>query len=396
MKKPLDGIVVLDLTRVLAGPYCTMLLADLGARVIKVEKPLTGDDSREFGPFKNNLSAYFISVNREKESITVDLKKPAGVELIRRFIAKADVLVENFRPGTMEKLGLGYEELQKINPQLIYAASSGFGHTGPWQNKPCYDMIAQAMGGIMSVTGWPDTPPARVGASIGDIVAGMFTAIGINAALYQRTINGKGQKIDVAMLDGQLAILENALARYFIDGKSPTPLGTRHPTITPFQAFKTSDSWIIVAVGNDKIWTSFCKTLGLEKLIDDERFRTNPLRCQHINELVPQLETIFNQKSTAEWQEILEQAQIPCTPISQIADLIENPQLIAREMFVKTEYPGMGEMTVAGNPIKMSSFTESGRRSNAPLLGEQNEIVIKDFLGYTEEEYAKLKNDKVI
>jgi CoA:oxalate CoA-transferase len=396
VKKPLDNIIVLDMTRVLAGPYCTMLLADLGARVIKVEKPGSGDDSREFGPFKNDLSAYFVSINREKESITVDLKKPEGIELIKRFVAKADVLVENFRPGTMEKLGLGYDELQKINPKLIYAASSGFGHSGPWQHKPCYDMIVQAMGGIMSITGWPDAPPARVGASIGDIIAGMFTAIGVNAALFQRTLTGKGQKVDVAMLDGQLAVLENALVRYFVDGKSPAPLGTRHPTITPFQAFQTSDSWIIVAVGNDKIWANFCKTLGIDELINDERFRTNPLRCENITELIPQLEKMFSQKTTEQWREILDNAQIPCTPICKIEDVIQNPQLEAREMFVKTEYPGIGELTIAGNPIKMSSFTETGRRRNAPQLGEQNETVLREFLGYTEEEYQELKAKKVI
>ncbi|MDD2717585.1 MAG: CaiB/BaiF CoA-transferase family protein [Candidatus Wallbacteria bacterium] len=394
--KPLENILVLDLTRVLAGPYCTMLLSDLGARVIKVEQPGCGDDSRHFGPFKNDRSGYFLSINRGKESIAVNLKKPEGQEIIRRFAKIADVLVENFRPGAMEKLGLGYVDLKKLNPGLIYAASSGFGHTGPWAKKPAYDMIVQAMGGIMSITGWPDGPPTRVGASIGDITAALFTAIGINAALYQRALTGEGQKIDVAMLDCQLAILENALVRYSMTGTSPGPLGARHPTITPFQAFKTMDSWVIVAIGNDKLWEHFCQSLNLNDLLSDPRFSTNKDRCDRYEELAPLLDRVFIRKTTAEWEEMLNRIEIPCTRINQIEQVMQNPQLKARNMFMNVEDPVMGELTISGNPIKMSSFKDELETLPAPELGEHNESVLTDLLGYTKDEIDNLRETGVI
>ncbi len=254
MPKPLEQLKVLDLTRVLAGPYCTMLLRELGAEIIKVEMPETGDDARHYGPFKANKSVYFLSINRGKESISINLKTEQGKQIIRELVQKIDVLVENFRPGTMEKLGLGYDLLKEINPRLIYAASSGFGHTGPEAKKPAYDMLVQAMGGMISITGWPDSPPTRVGMSIGDITASLFTAIGICSALYQRERTGEGQKIDIGMLDCQVAILENAIVRYQVDGVPPQPLGNRHPTITPFQAFKAKDDYIIIPVGNNNLW----------------------------------------------------------------------------------------------------------------------------------------------
>ena len=244
--KPLSNIKVLDLTRVLAGPFCTMILSDLGAEVIKVEIPVKGDDSRHFGPFLNEKSLYFVSINRAKKSISLNLKSKKGKEILRELVKQVDVIVENFRPGTMEKLSIGYESLKKLNPRLIYAASSGFGHTGPDSKKPAYDILAQAAGGIMSITGWPDSSPTRVGMSLGDITASLYTAIGISTALYQREITGKGQKIDVAMLDCQVSILENALSRYQVEKKSPEPLGNRHPTITPFQAYKAKDKYFVM------------------------------------------------------------------------------------------------------------------------------------------------------
>ncbi len=259
MALPLEGIRVLDMTRVLAGPFCTMMLSDMGAEVIKVEVPGTGDDSRAFGPFKNGQSLYFVSINRGKESIALDLKKPEGITVFLELVRKCDVLVENFRPGTMEKLGIGWEKLKAENPRLVYAAISGFGHSGPYSKRPAYDILVQAMGGVMSITGWPDSPPTRVGCSMGDITAAVFGASGILAALYQRTVSGEGQKVDVAMLDCQLAILENALSRYQVEKKPPEPLGTRHPTITPFQAFEASDGWFVIAVGNDKIGRASCR-----------------------------------------------------------------------------------------------------------------------------------------
>lgn len=394
--KPLENIIVLDLTRVLAGPYCTMILRELGARIIKIEHPDTGDDSRHFGPFKNDVSAYFVSINREKESLTLNLKNPKAQEILKELVKKVDILVENFRPGTMEKFEVGFDVLEKINPKLIYAASSGFGHTGPLSTKPAYDMIVQAMGGIMSITGWPDGPPTRVGSSIGDITAALFTAIGICSALYQRTLSGKGQKIDVAMLDCQLAILENALARYFIEGKSPTPLGTRHPTITPFQAFKTKDSYLIVAVGNDKLWEIFCDALNLNEFKNNPKFKTNKLRCDNYDELAGKLKEIFTQKTTAQWEELFHKVHIPCTPIAKIEDVVKNPQLIERAMLVEVDDPVMGKMKLAGNPIKMTTITENGKRKKAPCLGEHTQSVLEEFLGYDYNEIAKLKEEGVI
>jgi len=282
MMPALTGIRVLDLTRVLAGPFCTMILSDLGAEVVKVEIPGSGDDSRAFGPFINNRSLYFLSINRGKQSISLNLKHPRGKEIFRSLVPHFDVLVENYRPGTMEKLGLDYECLNEINPRLIYAASTGFGHSGPDSLKPAYDILAQARGGIMSITGQNSETPTRVGMSLGDITASLFTAIGINAALYQRQITGRGQKIDVSMLDSQVAILENALVRYQSDGVSPQPLGTRHPTIAPFQAYKARDHYFVVAVGNDALWKTFCQTLDKPELQDDPRFSTNRLRTDNL------------------------------------------------------------------------------------------------------------------
>ncbi|HOH47748.1 MAG TPA: CoA transferase, partial [Candidatus Cloacimonadota bacterium] len=298
MNLPLSGIRILDLTRVLAGPFCTMILSDLGAEVIKVEIPGVGDDSRTFGPFLNNRSLYFLSINRAKKSVSLNLKTEKGKNLLKELVKHCDILVENYRPGTMEKLGLDYDKLKEINPRLIYAASSGFGHSGPDSQKPAYDILAQARGGIISITGWENLAPTRVGLSLGDITASLFTAIGINAALYHRTITGLGQKIDVAMLDSQVAILENALVRYQEEGRSPTPIGSRHPTISPFQAYKASDHYFVIAVGNDNLWSTFCKALNREELISDERFTTNRLRTKHIEELNSILEPIFSTRSS--------------------------------------------------------------------------------------------------
>jgi CoA:oxalate CoA-transferase len=276
--KPLKKLVVLDLARVLAGPYASMILADFGADVIKIESPDTGDDSRAFGPFIGKESAYFMSLNRGKRSMTLNLKETKAKELFREMVKKADVVLENYRPGTMEKFGLGYEELKAINPRIIYAACSGFGHTGPYAAKPAYDVIVQGMGGIMSITGQEDGEPTRVGASIGDITAGLFTAIGIMIAAYHREITGVGQKVDVAMLDCQVAILENAISRYLTSGIVPKPIGNRHPSITPFEAFRAKDGYVIIAIGNDKLWEKFCNLISRPELVSDERFVTNGKR----------------------------------------------------------------------------------------------------------------------
>ncbi len=396
MSKPLEGVRVLDLTRVLAGPFCTMMLSDLGAEIIKVEVPGTGDDSRAFGPFKNGQSLYFLNVNRGKESIAIDLKNEGGKALLMELAKSCDVIVENFRPGTMEKLGLGWDVLKKANPRLIYAAVSGFGHTGPDSTRPAYDILVQAMGGVMSITGWPDSPPTRVGLSMGDITAAVFGATGVVSALYHREHTGLGQKVDVAMLDCQLAILENALVRYQVDGKSPGALGTRHPTITPFQAFRASDAWFVVAVGNDALWKTFCAAVERPDLFADARFATNGDRTKHYIDLIPELERLFDKKPAADWLALLEKAGVPAAPVNTIDKVMQDRQLAARNMFVTVEDKAAGTITIPGNPIKMESIEESPTRPPAPALGEHTESILKSLLGLDDEAIARLRDSGAI
>lgn len=396
MSKPLEGVRVLDLTRVLAGPFCTMMLSDLGAEIIKVEVPGTGDDSRAFGPFKNGQSLYFLNVNRGKESIAIDLKNEGGKALLMELAKSCDVIVENFRPGTMEKLGLGWDVLKKANPRLIYAAVSGFGHTGPDSTRPAYDILVQAMGGVMSITGWPDSPPTRVGLSMGDITAAVFGATGVVSALYHREHTGLGQKVDVAMLDCQLAILENALVRYQVDGKSPGALGTRHPTITPFQAFRASDAWFVVAVGNDALWKTFCAAVERPDLFADARFATNGDRTKHYIDLIPELERLFDKKPAADWLALLEKAGVPAAPVNTIDKVMQDRQLAARNMFVTVEDKAAGTITIPGNPIKMESIEESPTRLPAPALGEHTESILKSLLGLDDEAIARLRDSGAI
>lgn len=379
--KPLKDVVVLDLTRVLAGPYSTMILRDLGARVIKVERPEVGDDSRGFGPFINNKSAYFISLNRGKKSIVLNLKDNKDREVFFELVKKVDVLVENFRPGTMEKLGIGYDYLKEINSQLIYAAISGFGHTGPYSKKAAYDLIVQAAGGIMSITGEPGRPPVRVGASMGDITAALFATIGIISALYQRKITGKGQKIDVSMFDSQVAILENAIVRYIVSGEPPKPLGSRHPSITPFEAFKAKDGWVIIAVGNDRLWEKFCKAVNREELIKDPDFITNNKRTENHEKLKPIIDEIVEEMTVAEVIDLLSKYDIPVGPINTIDKLFIDPQIKARNMLVDVDDPVTGKIQIAGNPIKMSAFKDVKSREKAPDLGEHTEEILEKFLG---------------
>ncbi|MBU0934745.1 MAG: CoA transferase [Spirochaetes bacterium] len=381
MNKPLEGIRVLDLTRVLAGPFCTMMLSDLGAEVIKVEVPETGDDSRAFGPFRNGQSLYFVTINRGKESIAINLKHEEGKQLLKDLAKRCDVLVENFRPGTMEKLGLGWEVLKQVNPRLIYAAISGFGHSGPESKRPAYDILVQAMSGVMSITGWPDSPPTRVGLSMGDITAAVFGATGITTALYQRERTGEGQKIDVAMLDCQLAILENALVRFQVDGHSPQPLGSRHPTITPFQAFRGTDNWFVIGVGNDALWKTFCTAVERPELLSDPRFTTNLERTKHYKDLIPVLEELFSKNSSAYWLELMERCGIPAAPVNDIEQVMQEPQLAARNMFVTVKDRKAGEVTIPGNPIKMDSIPEMPTRKPAPAIGEHSERILREILG---------------
>lgn len=396
MPRPLEGIKVLDLSRILAGPYCTMILKELGAEIIKVELPGKGDDSRYYGPFKNGQSVYFISINRGKKSITLNLKSAEGIKILKEMVKKFDILLENFRPGTMEKLGIGYDVLKKINPRLIYAAASGFGHTGPDSHKPAYDMLVQAMGGMMSITGWKDTPPTRVGMSIGDIGTSLFTAIGINSALYQREKTGVGQKIDIAMLDCQVALLENALVRYQVDGKPPTPVGNRHPTITPFQAFKAKDDYFVLALGNDNLWVKFCNAIGREELISDSKFATNGARTENLGILIPLLEDIFLTRTASQWIELFEDKGIPCSPINTIDKVMNDEQVLARNMIVEVEDDRAGTTKIAGNPIKMTSIPEESKREPAPKIGEHTEEILGKYLGFDEKKIKQLKEDGVI
>lgn len=394
MDKALKGIKVLDLTRVLAGPYASMMLGDLGAEVIKIETPQGGDDSRGFGPFINGESVYFISLNRNKKSLSLNLKTEKGKEIFLKLVKEADVVIENYRPGTMEKLGLGYEDLEKVNPGIIYAASSGFGHTGPYSQKPAYDLIVQAMGGIMSLTGSPGGPPTRVGASVGDITAGLFTTIGILSALHKRNETGNGQKVDIAMLDCQLAILENAIARYAVTGESPQSTGNRHPSITPFAVLTASDGYIVVAAGNDALWKKWCHTVGREDLAADERFATNALRTENWGILEGLMNEVIGQRKVEEWLHVFEEAGIPSSPINDVAQAAQHPQIQAREMIVHQEHPVAGRVMMPGIPIKLSK-TPGAIETPAPLLGEHTQQILQG-IGFSEEDIWDMKQQGIV
>jgi CoA:oxalate CoA-transferase len=392
MPGPLEGVRILDLTWVLAGPFASMVLCDLGAEVIKVERPPIGDVARMTAPIVNGESCYFLSVNRGKRSIAIDLKNKAGRELFLRLVERVDVVMENFTPGTMEALGLGYDVLSQRNPRLIYSATSGFGQTGPDRLRPALDIIAQGMGGIMSITGEPGGPPVRPGTSMGDIAAGLFTAIGVLAALHERERSGRGQMIDVAMLDCQIAILENAFARYFATGEVPGPIGTRHPVATPFQAFPTRDGYIVLALswGVENQWELFCVTIGLPELIDDPRFATGPLRTEHHAELEPLLNDALRQKTTAEWVQEFDAIGLPCGPLNNVAQAAALPQVKAREMLVEVEHPRVGRFPLPNTPVKLSR-TPGGVWGPSPGIGQHTDEVLRDLLGLDDGEIARLQ-----
>ncbi|MEW5703129.1 MAG: CoA transferase [Pseudomonadota bacterium] len=376
---PLTGITVLDLTRVLAGPYCTMVLAELGARVIKVEPPNGGDDARRFGPFRNGDSVYFASLNRGKESILLDLKRADDKATFLDLAEGADVLAENYRAGTMEKLGLGWDVLHARFPRLIYAATSGFGHSGPYAHRPAYDMVAQAMGGVMSLTGHPGGPPTRVGSSIGDITAGLFTAIGVNAALFHRERTGEGIKVDVAMLDSQVAILENAIGRYVVTKEVPGPLGARHPSIAPFAAFKAADDYLIIACANQETYGRLCRALERPDLFEDSRFKDNALRVENVETLTGEIEAVLAARPKDAWLILLEQAGVPSSPIHTVADVLRDPQVLARNMVIEIQNPKTGCLQAAGNPIKFSAFPDGKTRKKAPELDGNREELTREF-----------------
>ncbi len=376
---PLDDLLIIDLSRVLAGPYATMILSDLGARVIKVERPGTGDDSRQIGPFLGDQSAYFASINRGKQSIALDLKDPGDRAIFEALVARADVLVENYRPGVMARLGLGWDVLHARHPRLIYAAASGFGQTGPDAHKAAYDMVVQAMGGIMSVTGWPGGKPTRVGTSVGDITAGLFTVIGILSALHDRARTGEGQFVDVAMLDGQIAILENAVARYAVSGVAPGPLGARHPNITPFAAYACQDGHIVIAAGNDALWAALLDALDLGALKANPRFATNALRTEAADTIATILETALMTAPAAHWLPRLEAAGVPCGPLHDVAQALAHPQVRARGMVIETAFPDGTPLLAAGNPVKLSRHADPAVRPAAPGLDADRQAILQEL-----------------
>ncbi len=385
-KGPLEGITVLDFSRVLAGPYCTMVLADLGARVIKIERLGTGDDTRAFGPFVDNdgtkESAYFMCFNRGKESIALDLKTPRDRALLERLLDKADVVVENFRPGVMDRLGYGAERLQQTHPHIVYASISGFGHSGPFSDLPGYDMVVQAMGGVMSLTGWPDAPPARVGTSFGDLGAALFATIGIVSALFKRTKDAQGARVDIGMLDCQAALMETALARYDVEAKVPTRTGDSHPSLAPFETFAAADGRFVIAAGNDQLFMLMADALGAPQIALDPRFATNDLRCRNRLDMSRAIESVTRIQPMEHWITQLNDAGVPCAPINTIDKLFDHPQLVAREMIIKVRGEGPREVRTAGNPIRMSGFAapDHTQAIRAPALDEHREAILAEVM----------------
>ncbi|KYK38695.1 MAG: CoA transferase [Theionarchaea archaeon] len=393
--KPLDTITVLDLSRALAGPYCTLMLADMGARVIKVERPGTGDDTRGWGPpFIDGQSAYFLSINRNKKSVTLNLKEKEGKEIFYTLSENADVIVENFRPGTTEKLGISYGDIKNINEKIIYCSISGFGQTGPYKTRPGYDLILQGMGGLMTMTGEEKRPPVKIGVAITDIAAGMFAAYGIVLALYTRERTGTGQYIDTSMLDCQVSWLTYQAGNFFATGKSPKRLGSAHPTIVPYQAFKTTSGYINVAVGSEKLWQNFCQAINHQELADNPHYKTNRDRVEHRKELIIRLQEIFSEKTTEEWLKVLQERGVPAGPIYTFDQIFSDSQVLHRSMLVEMEHPTAGIIKQTGVPVKLSE-TPGSIELHPPLLGEHTAEILTD-LGYTDDEIRTLKEKGVI
>lgn len=391
---PLRNIVVLDLTRVLAGPFATSILADFGATIIKVEPP-EGDDARAYGPFIGEESRYFMGLNRGKQSMTLNLKHPEGQAILKEMVKQVDVLVENYRPGIMEKFGLGYETLKEINPKLIYAACSGFGQTGPYRNKSAYDITVQGIGGIMSVTGQENGEPTRVGIPFGDVLPGLYLVNGILLALYHCLQTGKGQMVDVAMLDCQVAVMDSHIGKYFSTGVVQKPIGNRHPTVTPLESFKTQDGYVIVAVGNEKTWEKFCVLLSCQHLLTDERFLTNNLRTQYRDDLKVLLIEIFLTKTSEEWIRLLEGEGIPCGIINTIDKVVADQQVLARNMIVEVNHEIAGKVKLAGTPIKLSD-TPGKIPKASPLLGAHTNEILSNYFEMKMKKIEELREMKVI
>jgi crotonobetainyl-CoA:carnitine CoA-transferase CaiB-like acyl-CoA transferase len=389
---PLSGLTVVDFTRVLSGPYCTMMLADMGARVIKIEQPGRGDDTRAWGPpFVSGESAYFLSINRNKESLTLDLKHAAARPILEALLDRADVVVENFRPGTMERLGLAYREVAKRWPRLVYCSISGFGHSGPRRDEPGYDAVIQAEGGLMSITGDADGPPFRLGVAIADIVSGMFAAHGITLALLARERSGRGQQVDIGMLDATAALLTYQAGIYFATGTTPGRMGNRHPTIVPYETFPASDGDFVVAVGNDEQWRHFCGAIGAGDLQDDNRFATNRVRVSNYDALRPLIVARLRTRPRDEWVSALKAAGVPCGAVRGIGEVMQDGHLEARNMIEAVEHAVAGTIRVLGVPVKLSD-TPGTVRTAPPALGQHTDRILRDDLGLSPDAIAELRD----
>ncbi|MDR1376130.1 MAG: CoA transferase [Synergistaceae bacterium] len=392
----LEGLAVLDLTRVLAGPFCSMMLADMGANVIKIEEPSKGDDTRGMGPFKNGESAYYMNLNRNKKGVTLNLKNPKGKKMFLSLAEKADVVLENYRPGVMEKLGLGYDSLKEVNPRIVYGAVSGFGHTGPYAQRPGYDIVAQAMSGLMSTTGWPGGSPTRTGTAIGDILGGLSLAVGILSALYRRSLTGLGQKVDISLVDSAVASLEIINMIYTVEGRLPGRIGNRYESTYPYDSFKAADGELVVGAGNDKLWRSLCDIMGMPELKEDPRYSNVSGRVERHAEVKAVVDEWIASKTTDSVLKMLDDAGIPCAPIYDIRQVVEDPHISgAREMFVEVEHPVAGPVKLTGSHIKLSG-TPSSLRTPSPSLGQHNEEVYGERLGLSAQEIADLKREGVL
>lgn len=391
----LKGMKVLDLTRVLAGPYCSMILGDLGADVIKVEAPGGSDDTRKWGPpFQEGVSAYYLCANRNKKSMTIDLKSAEGIEIIKRLIRKCDVLMHNFKTGTMERLGIGYDKAKEWNPGLVYCAITGFGEEGPYKDLPGYDFIIQAMSGLMSITGDEQSGPQKMGVAITDILTGLYAAIGIQSALLERHISGTGQKLDISLYDTAVSALVNIGSNYLMSGKTPSRLGNEHANIVPYQTFKTRNGEMVIAVGNDRQFKALCDILDEPGLAEHPRYRTNPERVENRTDLARILEKRLLEETTEHWLELCRMRNIPCGPIQHLHDLESDPQLAARNMFITGEHPRAGRIRMIGSPLKLSR-TPVSFRSHPPDPGEHTAEIL-EALGYSNDEIIKLMNEQIM
>jgi crotonobetainyl-CoA:carnitine CoA-transferase CaiB-like acyl-CoA transferase len=387
----LKGVRVVDMTRVLAGPFCTMLLADMGAEVIKVEGPGKGDDARDYPPFLRGTSAYFTNLNRNKQSIVLNLKDQNARDILVDLLKKSDVLLENFKPGTMERLGLGYDDVREFNPRIIYASISGFGQYGPYKDRPGYDIIGQAMGGLMSVSGWPDSPPTRTGTAMADIVAGLNACIGILAALNGRERTGVGERIDVALVDSMVSAMETLIQIYLVEGRIPQRVGNRYEFIAPYNSFAAEDGWIVIGVGGQEVWKRFCQVIGREALIETPEFLTNKDRVKNVVRLEEIVTEWTSKRKMDDIVSLLLEASVPCSPILNVEQICKDPHIAqAREMIVEIDHPLGGKMKVVSCPIKFTNMKPT-IRFTAPRYGEHTEQILTDILGMSKEAYARLR-----